>query len=72
MTDTQLDLFSGAGLPVAHQAPPSTRPRAVPPGELDDGALLAAIPGSGVADGPSLVAEAGCRRLAAAIPILED
>ncbi len=72
MSDGQLDLFSGSGIPPASQAPPSARPQPVAPGELADAALLAAIPGSGIADGPSLVAEAGRRRLAAAIPIIED
>lgn len=72
LSDGQLDLFSGSGFPVAHQAPPAARPRPAAPGELDDAALLAAIPGSGIADGPSLAAEAGRRRLGAAILVLEE
>jgi len=72
VSDGQLDLFSGSGVPAAHPAPPVARPAQAAPAELSDAALLAAIPGSGIADGPSLVAEAGRRRLAAAIPILED
>jgi hypothetical protein len=70
--DTQLDLFSGSGLPTAPHAPPAAKPQPAAPAELDDAALLAAIPASGVMDGPSLAAEAGRRRLAAAIPVLED
>jgi hypothetical protein len=39
--------------------------------ELDDTALVAAIPGASLADCHALAAEAGRRRLAAAIPALE-
>ena len=72
MSDGQLDLFSGSGIPPATQAPAVGRPPRPSPAELDDAALLAAIPASGLADGPSLAAEAGRRRLAPAIPVLED
>ncbi len=72
MPDGQLDLFSGSGLPAPRQAPPVAVPPIADPAQLDDAALLEAIPKSGIADGPSLVAEAGRRRLAAAIPVLED
>ena len=71
MPDRQLDLFAGSPLPATHHIP-ATRPSPVVPAELDDAALLAAIPASGVADGPALATEAGRRRLAAAIPVLED
>lgn len=69
--DGQLDLFSGSGFLPATQPAPLARHSVVAPAELDDAALLAAIPASGVADGPSLAAEAGRRRLANAIPVLE-
>jgi hypothetical protein len=42
------------------------------PALLDDDSLLAAIPGSRLAEGPALAAEAGRRKLNAAIPVLED
>jgi hypothetical protein len=70
VTHEQLDLFAGSGI---HPRPePAARPPHVSPSEFDDAALLQAIPASGLADGPSLAAEAGCRRLAAAVPVLED
>jgi hypothetical protein len=72
MSDTQLDLFAGSGSPTAPHSPPSAGSRPIPPAELDDAALLAAIPTSGVTDGPALAAEAGRRRLAAAVPVLAD
>jgi hypothetical protein len=72
VSDGQLDLFSGSGVPPPAQAVPVGRsPRPVP-AALDDADLLAAIPASLLADSPSLAAEAGRRRLAAAIPVLED
>jgi HEAT repeats len=72
VSDSQLDLFAGSGLPAAPHTTPSAKPRPIPPTELEDAALLAAIPTSGVTDGPALAAEAGRRRLAAAIPVLAD
>src|SRR5271170_2484889 len=72
MSDGQLDLFSGSGVPPPAHAVPAARPLRPAPAELDDANLLAAIPVSALADGPSLAAEAGRRRLAAAIPVLED
>ena len=69
--DGQLDLFGGSGFPPAEPAPLG-RPPLTPPAELDDAALLAAIPASSLADGPSLAAEAGRRRLAIAVPVLEE
>jgi hypothetical protein len=42
------------------------------PAELDDASLLAAIPESGLVQGPLLAAEAGRRKLAAAVPVLEQ
>ena len=39
--------------------------------ELDDAALIQAIPAASLVDGPALAREAGRRRLAAAVPVLE-
>ena len=72
MSDGQLDLFAGSGMAPAKPPPQAVRAPGPVPAELDDAALLAAIPASGLADGPLLVAEAGRRRLAAAVPVLED
>ena len=70
--DGQLDLFAGSGFLPATQPAPLARPPVIAPAELDDAALLAAIPASGLADGPPLAAEAGRRRLVTAVPVLED
>jgi HEAT repeat protein len=70
VTHRQLDLFSGSGSFGAHDAPSAAAPRSVVPATLDDVALLAAMPASGIHDGIALAAEAGRRRLAAAIPVL--
>jgi hypothetical protein len=67
----QLDLFAATGANAAAAAP-ITRAPAPPPEELDEVALLAAIPTSGLVNGPALAAEAGRRRLIAAIPVLEN
>jgi HEAT repeat protein len=72
VSDGQLDLFSGSGIDVAWHGPVIARLPAPRPAELDGTALLDAIPASGLADGPALAAEAGQRRLGAAIPVLED
>jgi len=70
MCDEQLDLFSSVGIqaqrPLAHDM--ELRPTAA---ALDDQALIAAIPESNLADSIALAAEAGRRRLAAAVPSLE-
>jgi hypothetical protein len=67
----QPDLFAAAGVQAAPPVPSrEQRPRLVP-GDLDDAALIAAIPGAGLADCYALASEAGRRRLAAAIPALE-
>src|SRR5258705_7577021 len=71
MCDQQLDLFSLSGIQAERPLPQSTelRPAAT---ALDDQALIAAIPEStNLADSIALAAEAGRRRLAAAIPSLE-
>ncbi|MFO1061881.1 MAG: HEAT repeat domain-containing protein [Dongiaceae bacterium] len=69
MSGRQLDLFTADGAdPVPAQAP-------APGGEidaatLDDAALVAALPGAGLADAAALAAEAGRRRLTEAVPAL--
>jgi HEAT repeat protein len=69
MSERQLDFFSDIGVGVQQElsrgmchAPVSA--------EIDDEKLIAAIPDSSLADSCSLAAEAGRRRLAAAIPAL--
>jgi hypothetical protein len=68
----QFDLFSGSGNSAASRAVPGTVPPIAAPAELDDAGLLAAIPASGLMQGPQLAAEAGRRKLAAAVPVLEQ
>jgi len=68
--EQQLDLFAGAGQRPDEPAPAVGRPRLIAP-ELDDEALVAAIPSASLGDCRSLAAEAGHRRLTAAIPALE-
>jgi hypothetical protein len=70
--DGQLDLFCGSGFVAIGQVQQDPMPHPAAPAQLDAAALLAAIPTSGIKNGPSLVAEAGRRRLGAAIPVLED
>jgi hypothetical protein len=74
MSDGQLDLFDGSGVAPARQPvpPQARRPPTPTPSDLEDAALLAAIPASGLPDGPTLAREAGLRRIQAAIPVLED
>jgi hypothetical protein len=64
VSDGQLDLFAGSGMAPAKPPPQAVRAPGPVPAELDDAALLAAIPAPGLADGPLLAAEAGRRRLA--------
>jgi HEAT repeat protein len=69
--ERQLDLFAGAGnRPVQAPAPVVERHHFVAE-ELDDRALVAAIAPASLGDCRALTAEAGRRRLAAAIPALE-
>lgn len=70
MAGQQLDLFSQTAA-AADREPQATPPRPVA-AELDDDALLAAIPDAGLIDGPQLPHEAGRRRLAQAVPALES
>jgi hypothetical protein len=69
--DRQPDLFAWAGqCPDQPTVPAIGRPRLVA-AELDDKALVAAIPSASLGDCRGLVTEAGRRRLAAAIPALD-
>ena len=72
MADRQLDLFAGSGVSCASMPALPLRPDPADPTSLDDAGLLAAIPASNLPDGPRLAEEAGRRRLAAAIPVLQD
>jgi hypothetical protein len=67
MDAEQLDLFLSSGA-----APVRLAGTADPPAveQLDDAALLTALADAGLADAPRLAAEAGRRRLVAAIPAL--
>jgi hypothetical protein len=69
MPDQQLDLFSDAGVEAEQ---PSPRSAGLPPSaaDLDDEALIAAIPEANLADSSVFAAEAGRRRLATAVPAL--
>jgi len=75
MPERQLDFFSDIdvgveqGPPPSESSPPSVR-RALAVSEIDDAALIAAIPGADLAGSAMLAAEAGRRRLAAAVPAL--
>lgn len=67
----QLDLFAGAGDPSDHTAAPTVDRARFVVSELDDDALIAAIPHASVGDCRSLAAEAGRRRLVGATGALE-
>src|ERR1700736_3500611 len=67
----QLDLFSVSSGPAERDVPGCTPEPTVTCHTLDDGSLLAAIPDAGIRESVALVTEAGRRRLAAAIPVLE-
>lgn len=71
MSGQQLDLFSPTAAAADRQPQPAPRPPKPAAADLGDDALLAAIPASGLADGPALALEAGRRRLATAVPVLE-
>lgn len=70
MSDRQLDLFSATGGPERTRPSHETRP-VVAWDVLADESLVAALSDAGIADSLALAAEAGRRRLAAAIPALE-
>jgi HEAT repeat protein len=67
----QLDLFSVNTGPAERDVPGCTPEPAVTCHILDNDSLLAAIPSAGIRESVALVTEAGRRRLAAAIPVLE-
>jgi hypothetical protein len=69
MSDQQLDLFTDMGVRV-EQGPSPRMGHALVPSEIDDDALIAAIPESNLADSCILAAEAGRRQLAGAVPAL--
>jgi HEAT repeat protein len=69
MSERQLDFFSDIGVGVEQGASPSMGPALVL-SEIDDEGLIAAIPESSLAESCLLAAEAGRRRLAAAVPAL--
>jgi len=69
MAEQQLDLFAQRGAMMQRILPRSTQ-HALLPAELDDESLIAAIPESTLAESCKLVAEAGRRRLDAAVPAL--
>lgn len=71
MPTLQLDLFAGSGnRPDQPAAPTAGRARRIA-SELEDDALIAAIPHASVADCRTLAAEAGRRQLAEAVLALE-
>jgi HEAT repeat protein len=71
MGEQQLDLFSATGIAPRSHAPDRASPELVP-ADLDDDALIAAIPRAGLAQASALAAEAGRRRLEGAVTALEE
>ena len=69
MSEQQLDFFAETGVRV-EQAPSPGEGPALVLSEIDDERLIAAIPESSLANSSILAAEAGQRRLAAAVPAL--
>jgi HEAT repeat protein len=69
MSERQLDFFSENGFRV-EQGPSRGADPALALSEIDDDGLIAAIPESSLADTNALAAEAGRRRLTAAVPAL--
>src|SRR5712691_6592311 len=67
----QLDLFNVSPGPATRGLPEGTTGRAIAGDTLDDDSLLAAILNTGIRETFALVAEAGRRRMPAAIPVLE-
>jgi hypothetical protein len=69
--DQQLDLFSAGAISTKRPGSDADlRPRLVAEG-LDDAALIAALPHANLSDCRALAAEAGRRRLTAAVPALD-
>src|SRR5438874_5100369 len=71
MLELQLDRFSDICVRPEHRLPRSL-PSPLAPAEMDDEALIAAIPQSQFADSSRLAAEAGRRRLAGGVPALAE
>lgn len=71
MRNEQLDLFSAPPIPAERRLPPTHRVAPPPAADLEDQALIAAIPESTLSDSLALTTEAASRRLAAAVPSLE-
>jgi hypothetical protein len=72
MPERQLDLFEeGGSLPSSARTGFRPEPRTAP-ADLDDTALIAALPWAGLIEAPDLAAEAARRRLTPAIPALEQ
>jgi HEAT repeat protein len=69
MPEQQLDLFAHSGAAMKGNLSQSTC-QALLPAEIDDESLVAAIPASTLDESRKLVAEAGRRRLATAVPAL--
>jgi hypothetical protein len=67
----QLDLLSASAGPAGRDFPGRPTGRAIACNTLDDDSLLAAILNAGIRDTVASAAEAGRRRLPAAIPVLE-
>jgi len=63
--------FRGGEVPAVDSRPERERPPRPAPAELGDAVLIATIPGANFADCRALAAEAGRRRLAAAVAALE-
>ena len=70
-TAEQLDLLSVRSGPAQRDVPGRTSEPVIACDTLDDASLLVAIPNAGIRDSVAFVAEAGRRKLAAAIPVLE-
>ena len=67
----QLDLFNVSTGSAQRDVPGRRTDPGTACDTLDDDSLLVAIPNAGIRESVALVAEAGGRRLAAAIPVLE-
>ena len=72
MSGRQLDLFSAAGGPVECAGLLAPHRSRIVATELDNAAVIAAIPRATRSDAPALTEEAGRRGLGAAIPALEQ
>ena len=68
----QLDLFSASGISPENHARSAGRHDETAPADLDDDALIAALPSAGMLEAVALAAEAGRRRLVTAVPALDQ